>query len=315
VNDPPSNEEQQQLQQQQPRRDGLPPGWRYYDQAKHHSRLRGWLAQVWGGAKNNAALLSLVGVLLTLLVTTVLTQLEWSRQQALENQRAVQQRNVENQRAEAERELAEQQAQQEALQTYLGDMGELILHETSPLREASGGDEVSRLARAKTLTVLLGLDGGRERILLQFLKEEALINAHKPIVSLSGADLSSANLSGADLSDVALNDADLRDANLSCLVEETPQGVFKTCVNLSDSDLSGANLRGANLSSANLSGAELIEVNLEDAILSNVVLSNADLSGALGVTQEELLSAESLEGATMPNGSKWLSQRTSQKAD
>jgi uncharacterized protein YjbI with pentapeptide repeats len=217
---------------------------------------------------------------------------------------------IANQNQIAQRELEQERAQETALQTYLTEIGDLILDDSSPLSEASGGDGVSRLARAKTLTVLLGLDGGRERILLQFLKEEALINTHKPIVSLSGADLSGANLSGADLCDVALNDVDLRDADLSCLVEKTPQGVFKTCVNLSGSDLSGANLRGANLSSANLSGAELIEVNLEDANLSNVDLSNADLSGALGVTQEKLLSAESLEGpaeslegATMPDGS------------
>jgi uncharacterized protein YjbI with pentapeptide repeats len=212
---------------------------------------------------------------------------------------------IANQNQIAQRELEQERAQETALQTYLTEIGDLILDDSSPLSEASGGDEVSRLARAKTLTVLLGLDGGRERILLQFLKEEALINAHKPIVSLSGADLSGANLSGADLSDVALNDADLRDAELSCLVEKTPQGVLKTCVNLSDSDLSGASLRGANLSSANLSGAELIEVNLEDAILSNVDLSNADLSGAKGVTKEMVESqAESLRDATMPDGAK-----------
>ena len=242
---------------------------------------------IWSAVKGNAALVAaiigLFGVVFTGAINTFIA----------------------NQNQIAQRELEQERAQETALQTYLTEIGDLILDDSSPLSEASGGDEVSRLARAKTLTVLLGLDGGRERILLQFLKEEALINAHKPIVSLSGADLRGANLRGADLSDVALNDADLRDADLSCLVEKTPQGVFKTCVTLSDSDLSGANLRGANLSSANLSGAELIEANLEDANVSNVDLSNADLSGVVGVTLEELLAAESLEGAILPDGRRY----------
>ena len=259
---------------------------------RRRKRSREPQKDIWSAVKDNAALVAaIIGLFGVVIAGTINTY-------------------IANQNQIAQRELEQERAQETALQTYLTEIGDLILDDSSPLSEASGGDEVSRLARAKTLTVLLGLDGGRERILLQFLKEEALINTHKPIVSLSGADLSGANLSGADLSDVALNDVDLRDADLSCLVEKTPQGVFKTCVNLSGSDLSGANLRGANVSSANLSGAELIEVNLEDANLSNVDLSNADLSGALGVSQEKLLSAESLEGpaeslegATMPDGS------------
>jgi uncharacterized protein YjbI with pentapeptide repeats len=62
-------------------------------------------------------------------------------------------------------------------------------------------------------------------------------------------------------------------------------------------DLSGADLSGAKLSGAKLSGA----------VLSDVDLSGADLSGVQGVTNEELeQQAESLEGATMPDGSKHL---------
>jgi hypothetical protein len=122
---------------------------------------------VWRGTKENAALASLVGVLLTLLVTTVLTQLEGIRQ-----------RNLESDRAEDAAYVAEQQAQQESLQTYLGDMGELILRDTSPLPEASPDDAVSQLARAKTLTVLGGLGPQRKGIVLQFLRE-AQLNSEK----------------------------------------------------------------------------------------------------------------------------------------
>jgi hypothetical protein len=62
-------------------------------------------------------------------------------------------------------------------------------------------------------------------------------------------------------------------------------------------DLKGANLSGANLSGANLSGADL---------------SEAHLSEAKGWTKEQLLAADSLEGATMPNGQQyedWLKSK------
>jgi type II secretory pathway pseudopilin PulG len=238
----------------------------YYSQAEPRSRLRGWLAQVWRVATSNASLISsfiaLLGVLITLVVTTVVTQQECSRQHDLEAQRA-----------KAAREVAQQQARQEALQTYLGDMGKLILRDTSPLREADPKDEVSRLARAKTLTVLLGLDAQSKTILLQFLAEEQLVQCvegsvenRESIISLAGADLS---------------------------------GVYL----LRDADLFNADLRDAKLSSADLSVAYLSEANL----------TYADLKDARGVTGEQLEEqAKTLERATMPNGQKygqWLKSK------
>jgi len=58
-------------------------------------------------------------------------------------------------------------------------------------------------------------------------------------------------------------------------------------------NLSGAKLRGANLSDANL----------RETKLSNADLSGADLSRAV-VLGKELNKAQSLQGATMPDGSK-----------
>jgi hypothetical protein len=63
-------------------------------------------------------------------------------------------------------------------------------------------------------------------------------------------------------------------------------------VRLSESNLSGAELHGANLSKANL--------------------SKAYLNKAVGLTDEQIAAAESLEGATMPNGQKyedWLKDK------
>jgi uncharacterized protein YjbI with pentapeptide repeats len=82
--------------------------------------------------------------------------------------------------------------------------------------------------------------------------------------------------------------------------------------------LSHAKLSGAHLPNADLSGAKLIGADLSDAVLVNVDLrdadlDNANLSGAEGITNEELEQlAASLEGTTMPNGQKyeeWLKSK------
>lgn len=259
----------QQEQASQPQRKGPPPGWRYPDQAKHRSRLRGWLAAVWKGTKENAALASLVGVVLTLLVTTVLTQQEGIRQRDLAAT------------------TLDQQLQQESLQTYLGDMGGLILRDKSPLQEASPDDAVSQLARAKTLTVLGGLSPGKKGIVIQFLREAQLIQREEgqraPIITLFRADLSDANLS-----DTFLGEADLSNADLS------------------GADLSGADLKLTSLFRADLSGANLSGADLRVTFLDRADLSGANLSRAAGVTKDDLeLQAATLEGATMPDGSKY----------
>ncbi len=69
-------------------------------------------------------------------------------------------------------------------------------------------------------------------------------------------------------------------------------------INLSQATLYKADLRGAILSRADLYKADLSEANLSEANLSR-----ADLRGAI-VTSEQLETARSLQGATMPDGSK-----------
>jgi uncharacterized protein YjbI with pentapeptide repeats len=71
---------------------------------------------------------------------------------------------LENARAQHAADVAEQQAQQESLQTYLDEMNSLLLERA--LRESEQGSEVRTLARAKTLTVLAGLDAQSKRILV-----------------------------------------------------------------------------------------------------------------------------------------------------
>jgi BTB/POZ domain-containing protein KCTD9 len=71
---------------------------------------------------------------------------------------------------------------------------------------------------------------------------------------------------------------------------------------LKDADLRLANLQRADLSYANLSGADLFRANLSNANLEGTNLSDADLERALNCTNEQLAQAESLVGATLPDG-------------
>jgi uncharacterized protein YjbI with pentapeptide repeats len=55
---------------------------------------------------------------------------------------------------------------------------------------------------------------------------------------------------------------------------------------------------------ANLTGAGLRGAKLEGADLSGAILTGADMQGAANSTEEQLASAKSLQGATMPDGTK-----------
>jgi uncharacterized protein YjbI with pentapeptide repeats len=256
-----------------------------------------------------------------------------TRQQSLENQRAQQAQDIENQRAEAERELANERAQDEALQAYLSQMSSLLLE--NDLRASEADSEMRTLARSRTLTVLGRLDPSRKVAVMDFLQEADLIQTveqRAPIIALAGADLSGADLGGADLSGATLSDAELDGAKLN--------NAYADSADLSGADLSGATLNDTNLNSAlllnadlsdadldeatlglaDLSDADLSDANLDEAYLgeaslwsanlrgvslSDADLSNADLNNTDGITHEELeQQAYSLEGATLPNGTK-----------
>jgi hypothetical protein len=161
-----------------------------------------------------------------------LMQSQESTEKTLENTRAI----------EVER------AQNDTVQKYFEQMGQLLTKEG--LRNSEKGSDVRVLARSQTLAVLAtqrrGLEGGlgaRKRFLLQFLYESRLIDSNNEIVSLAGADLRwvwlpEAELGGANLGGVDLRGANLGGANLG--------GVDLRGANLGGADLRGADLRGAN---------------------------------------------------------------------
>src|SRR5216683_549921 len=205
-----------------------------------------------------------------------------------------------------------------ALQAYIDNMLELLLAKN--LRSSTEDEEVQKIARVRTLTVLRRLDAERKGSVLQFLQESGLIGKDKRVIHLTGANLIGANLiganlSGANLSGVYLSRADLSGVDLSGaylflanLSKANLSGASLYEANLSLANLSRADLSGANLSKANLSGANLSEVVLSGANLNGANLNGADLSGAnlrgALVTAEQLTATKLLLGATMPDGSK-----------
>ena len=132
-----------------------------------------------------------------------------------------------------------------------------------------------------------------------FLASANLSGAFLGSANLSGAFLGSANLSGVDLGSADLSGAGFGEANLS--------GAYLLGANLGGAHLQRANLSGAHLQRANLSGAHLWAANLSGANLRRANLSGAylswvDLSGARNWAIEQLEQAQTLEGATMPDG-------------
>ena len=75
-------------------------------------------------------------------------------------------------RAKNERDIAEDDQREAALQAYINEMSELLLH--ANLRTSMPEDEVRNIARVRTLTALPRLDGQRKGNVIQFLYESVL---------------------------------------------------------------------------------------------------------------------------------------------
>jgi len=222
--------------------------------------------------------------------------------------------------------IAHDNQQAATLGAYIDKMSELLLEKRlGELKQEP--EEVQKIARVRTLTVLPRLDANRKRSVLHFLYESRLINKNTSIIDLKAADLSEANLyqadqsgtsqwttdlSGADLHEVNLSRANLSYANLSKVdlrgadlkgaklhkanLKDADLGPIDD-INVSGADLSGADLSGADLSGANLKGTNLKGANLSKANLSCTNLSGADLSGAVMCNVE--LTTANLTGADL----------------
>lgn len=231
----------------------------------------------------------------------------------------------------ADRQRARDRQRQNTLDAYLDKMTDLILE------RGLGPDaqpEVKRLARTRTIIALISLDSDRNRQVIQFLRESALLFP-EPLVDLRDADLSGANLRGVDLSRVNLSQANLSQANL---IEAYLSVADLSRANLREAELGVANFRRANLSEVNLTEADLVVANMRGAYLTGAFLDGADLSVAI-LNEADLIGASlvaaslrgtslrmadlqeanlhmadldgtdltkaNLEGATMPDGTKY----------
>jgi hypothetical protein len=199
------------------------------------------------------------------------------------------------QQQEREREIAEQRAQDDAVQSYLDQMTQLLVAHSS--QKALSDYMTREVVHARTLHVLTRLDqdseeAPRRRALLQFLYKTGLLTQGQPVRRVSdenygilfGANLKSSNLEDLELIEARLIGANLRNVNLR-----------------------GANLRDADLRDADLRDVKLgISENTRKATnLKNCDFGGANLQGAKGTTKGELERVtKSLKGTIMPDGSK-----------
>src|SRR5919112_669351 len=155
---------------------------------------------------------------------------------------------------EQQRELETERAQEDALQSYFEQIGDLLTDHDLINTER---EDIRQLAQSQTVTLLARLNGPRKGSVVRFLQAAGLIYAGKQVVALTGADLSEADLRNAYLRRLGVRRSNLRGTDLRDAY-------------LSEADLRGANLRGANLRGANLGGVDLGGVDLEGADLSGV---------------------------------------------
>jgi hypothetical protein len=141
-------------------------------------------------------------------------------------------------------------------------------------------DPVYTLAQARTSTVILRLDAEHNASVIRFLRDSGLA------WSASGR----------------------RESDITSIVAAAGSVAPPASVSL---------LSGIALNRADLSGADLSWADLSWADLSWADLSDADLTEAR-VSKRQLLTADFLEGATLPNGQKyeeWLKDKKAREED
>jgi hypothetical protein len=242
------------------------------------------------------------------------------------DQRTLEERRIADERIETDRKLAKERIQDEVLQSYINEMGQMLLDRVKPLRQASSDDESALVAWVRTLAALDRLDASRKKTILLFLYRAGLIGRPDVIVPddpaawkelrdeakpadqrvesafqrlLAGARETYTpaimSLAGADLNDIDLKHEDLLGINLS---QTVMKGADLTAVTLYEN----ATLRSADLEGARLSVAQLRQTTLSYADLTNADLSAADLEWAV-LENATLIGADLrmafLEGATL----------------
>lgn len=227
--------------------------------------------------------------------------------------RASEREIAEKNRAEDEA-IAEDNRNQATLEAYFDRMTELILDEDILIFNESENDDRKKLVRTigitRTITVLRILDAVRVKAVFEFIEDAGL----KEIISFKGANLRGVNWAESFLFDTNLAGVRLRNANLQRihLTGSNLQRAGMRYVNLQDARLKRTSLQRADLRHANLKGAVLRGADLQDTNFEHANLAGADLSGVQNFTDKQLMAAETLASAIMPDGTKyevWIEKR------
>lgn len=194
--------------------------------------------------------------------------------------------------------IASERAQDASLQSFFTEIRNLILDE---VKETSSAGDLKRagltwdLARSITTTTLRQVTGRRRVEIVTFLYEANLIRVGSlKSISLVGAELSNVDLSNLDLRGIDLAGARLVKANLS--------GSKLEGASFTRSVMVGANIEGANLARAVLVGANCESAKLRSCILDKSELGEADFRKVRNLTIEQLIKANRLHAAIMPDG-------------
>jgi uncharacterized protein YjbI with pentapeptide repeats len=198
----------------------------------------------------------------------------------------------------------------DALERYFAQMRRWLDDSDAPLQQLPPEHPHHKSAQEDTMRILSRLSPGGKREVVSFLHRRDLIKVGNPIISLVGADLSSANLSGLGLREAEMSHANLRGADLSdaglcdyqaigvdlqrMAERDVPQRNFSQPINVSHliwSDLSGTVLRQARLGGCKLRSADFAGADLDEA-----ELQAADLRRARNLTQEQIEKAYGSKG-------------------
>lgn len=232
----------------------------------------------------------------------------------------------------------EQRVRESELQDYLDDVGGLLRDEGATMLAGDSSDTENALVRAKTVSLIQGLDAPRKTTVVGFLYDTSLIRiksedlaeayedaetgvycpwaesgyavsggaespvlpyrAHLEAIALPNSYLRAVNLSQAYLSGANFYYSDLRLANL---YYSKLDGAFLRSANLGCANLRGTDLSNADLSYSDLSYSDLSCAELDCTDLSYSNLRCAELQGAnlQGVTG---LAQEQLEQAIGDEG-------------
>jgi uncharacterized protein YjbI with pentapeptide repeats len=178
---------------------------------------------------------------------------------------------------------------------YLADLrGLKIPEDISELRAQDERLDLSGIRLEKAVLTEARLGGA-------VLSEAQLAGADLSGAQLAGVDLFEAHLEGADLSGAQLMWADLGRAQLA---KASLSGAYLEGSVLSGAYLEKASLFRAQLEGADLSGAQLAGVDLCEVHMDKVSLGWARLKGTKFLTTGQLKAANTLEGCTLPDGTR-----------